>query len=170
MENIRVSVRLPNFPSFSSELLCNGRSIVSWLTRQTLPAISEVTADSLQKLKSKSDVVVVGYFASGDKDSHEAFASVAEATHEDYLFGITGDEDLARQEQITIPGIVLYKNFDEKKNILEMPYDGQTIFTFVKAASTALVANFHPELHVNYVNVSLENSGMLALGIEFFML
>ncbi|KIX98210.1 uncharacterized protein Z520_06290 [Fonsecaea multimorphosa CBS 102226] len=130
--------------------------IVSWLTRQTLPAISEVTADSLQELKSKSDVVVVGFFAPGDKDSREAFTSVAEALHEDYLFGITGDEDLARREQIAVPGIVLYKNFDEKKNILEMPsYDSRAISAFVKAASTPLVADFHPELHVNFVNTGL---------------
>jgi protein disulfide-isomerase A1 len=127
------------------------------VTRQSLPTISTVTADSLQGLKSTSNVVVVGYFAPDDNISHEAFTSVAEAMHEDYVFGITHDGALAKKEQINAPGIVLYKNFDEGKNAFELTHDSQAISTFIKAAGTPLVAEFHPELHFGYIDVGLES-------------
>jgi protein disulfide-isomerase A1 len=127
------------------------------VTRQSLPAISRVTADSLQHLKSTSNVVVVGYFAPDDNISHEAFTSVAEAMHEDYVFGVTNDDALAKKEQINVPGIALYKNFDEGKNAFELTHNSQAISTFIKAAGTPLVVEFHPELHFSYIDVGLEN-------------
>lgn len=127
------------------------------MTRQSLPTISIVTADSLQDLKSTSNVVVVGYFAPDDNTSHEAFTSVAEAMHEDYVFGVINDDALAKKEQINVPGIALYKNFDEGKNAFELTHDSQAISAFIKAAGTPLVAEFHPELHFSYIDVGLEN-------------
>jgi len=127
------------------------------VTRQSLPTISTVTADSLQGLKSTSNVVVVGYFAPDDNISPEAFTSVAEAMHEDYVFGITHDDALAKKEQINVPGIALYKSFDEGKNAFELTHDSQAISTFIKAAGTPLVAEFHPELHFGYIDVGLES-------------
>jgi protein disulfide-isomerase A1 len=124
--------------------------------RQSLPTISIVTADLLQDFKSISNVVVVGYFAPDDCISYEAFKSVAEAMQEDYLFGVTNDDTLAKAEQINVPSIALYKNFDEGKNVFELTHDSQAITTFVKAASTPLVVEFLPELHASYVTVSLK--------------
>jgi protein disulfide-isomerase A1 len=135
----------------------DSQSIVSYVTRQSLPTISIVTADSLQDLKSTSNVVVVGYFAPDDNISHKAFTSVAEAMHEDFVFGVTNDDALAKKEQINVPGIALYKNFDEGKNAFELTHDSQAISAFVKAAGTPLVAEFYPELHFSYIDVSLEN-------------
>ena len=126
------------------------------MTRQSLPTISIITADSLQDFKSTSNVVVVGYFMPDDNVSHEAFTSVAEAMHEDYVFGVTNDDVLAKTEQINVPGIALYKNFDEGKNIFELTHDSQAISTFIKAAGTPSVVEFHPELYFSYVNVGLD--------------
>ena len=95
--------------------------------------------------------------ASDDKYSHEAFTTVAEAMDEDYLFGISNDIALAKREQVKIPGIALYKNFDEEKNVLELSHNAQAIAAFVLAAGTPLVAKFHPEVHASYVNVSLHH-------------
>lgn len=80
--------------------------------------------------------MVVGYFAPADNISHEAFTSVAEAMHEDYVFGVINDDALAKKEQINAPGIALYKNFDEGKNAFELTNDSQAISAFVKAAGT----------------------------------
>jgi protein disulfide-isomerase A1 len=101
--------------------------------------------------------VVVGYFAPDDNISHEAFTSVAEAMHEDYVFGVTNDDALAKKEQINVPGIALYKDFDEGKNAFELTHDSQAISTFIKAAGTPSVVEFHPELHFSYIDVGLEN-------------
>ena len=99
--------------------------------------------------------MVVGYLALDDKASYEAFTSVAEAMHGDYVFGVTNDETLADREQSLVPGIVLYKTFDEEKNILRMSHDVEAISAFIRAAGTPLVAEFHPEIHNQYVDVGL---------------
>ena len=99
--------------------------------------------------------MVVGYLAFDDKASYEAFTSVAEAMHDDYVFGITNDQNLAGEVQSLFPKIVLYKDFDEEKNILWMSYDVEAIIAFIRAWGTPLVAEFHPELHYQYVDVGL---------------
>jgi protein disulfide-isomerase A1 len=125
------------------------------MARQILPTVSVVTSASFQELRSKSDVVVVGYFASDDTFSHDAFTSVAEAMHEDYVFGITSDDTLAAREQINIPGIALYKTFDEEKNTFGPSHNVQAISTFIRAAGKPLTPEFHPEVYNRYVDVSL---------------
>ena len=69
------------------------------------------------------------------------------------MFGITNDIALAKQEQTNVPSIVLYKDFDERRNTFEMTHDSQAISAFVKAAATPLVMEFFPELHYNYIDV-----------------
>jgi protein disulfide-isomerase A1 len=159
MESVRVSTQFrlsSSIPQIMSEK-ANGRSIVSYVMRQSLPTISIVTADSLQDFKSASNIVVVGYFAPDDDVSYEAFKSVAEVMHEDFLFGVISDDTLAKAEQINVPGIVLYKNFDEGKNAFKgVTHNSQAITTFVKAAGTRLVVEFLPELHASYVAVGLD--------------
>ena len=118
--------------------------------------MSVVTADSLHDFKSAANVVVVGYLAPDDDISQEAFKSVAQAMHEQYLFGVSDDDTLAKAEHINVPGIILYKNFDEGKNVFELTHDNQAIATFVKTAGTPLVVEFLPEIHASYMKVGLD--------------
>jgi hypothetical protein len=99
MESIRVSTKL-QFPKKEYQDLMT-EEIISYVARQSLPAISTVTSDSIEDFKSVSNVVVVGYFAPDDGISNEAFKSVAEALHENYLFGVANDDALAKAEQIS---------------------------------------------------------------------
>ena len=126
------------------------------MARQSLPTISVITADSLQDLKKTSNVIIVGYFAHDDKVSDEAFTPVAEALHEDYIFGITNDDALAKSERINVPGIVLYKSFGDGKNVFGRTHDSPAISAFVKAEGTPSVVEFHPETYSSYVRVCLE--------------
>ncbi len=75
--------------------------------------------------------------------------------HDDYVFGITHDDTLAKTEQINVPGIALYKNFDEGKSVSGLTHDSQAISTFVKTEGTPSVVEFHPELYFSYVDVGL---------------
>ena len=150
MESFRVSTQCRLLPVVS---WTDRRSIVMWITRQCLPTISTLTAESLQDLKDSSNVLVVGYFAPDDKASSEAFNSVAEDLHDDYVFGNANDVALAKQEQVNVPSIVLYKDFDEGRNTFEMTRDSLTIAAFIKAAATPLVIEFFPELQYNYIDV-----------------
>jgi protein disulfide-isomerase A1 len=115
--------------------------------------ISTITADSLEDFKNANDVVVVGYFAPDDKASHKAFTSLANSMRDDYPFGVVEDDALAKAEKINIPGVAVYKIFDEGKNFFELTPDIHTMSTFLKNAGRPLVVEFLPELHDNYINV-----------------
>lgn len=129
--------------------------IVSYLRRQLLPTMSVITADSLQDFKGATSVVVVGCLAPDDDISREAFKSVAQAMHEQYVFGLSDDDTLAKAEHINIPSVILYKDFDEGKNVFELTHDSQAIASFVKAHATPLVVDFLPEVHASYMKAGL---------------
>jgi protein disulfide-isomerase A1 len=129
------------------------KSITSYLTRQSFPTISTITADSLENFRKTSDVVVVGFFTPDDTASLEAFTSLAESMRDDYLFGVTSDDALAKAEQIKIPGIAVYKAFDEGKDVFEWTRDSRAMSALVKTAGRPLVVEFLPELHDGYINV-----------------
>jgi protein disulfide-isomerase A1 len=106
----------------------NSQSLVSYVKRQTLPIVTTITTDSLREIKSIGSAVVVGAFLPGDDDSLEAFTSVAKTLHEDYIFGVLHDNLLAETEQISIPGITLYKAFDQERITLEPTSDSKAIY------------------------------------------
>ena len=64
-------------------------SLISYMTKQALPAVSEVTKDTLEEFKTADKVVLVAYFAADDKASNETFTSVANGLRDNFLFGAT---------------------------------------------------------------------------------
>ncbi|KAF1973524.1 protein disulfide-isomerase [Bimuria novae-zelandiae CBS 107.79] len=126
-------------------------AIVSYMTKQSLPAVSEVTKDSIDEFKTADKVVLVAYFAADDKASNETFTSVANGLRDSYLFGATNDAELAKAEGVKQPGLVLYKSFDEGKDTFTEAFDKETIESFVKVASTPLVGEVGPETYSGYM-------------------
>ena len=134
---------------------------MAFLTRESLPPVSNVKADNLDNFKAASPVVVAGYFEPVDSTSHATFRSTVDAIEKDILFGISNDGELARSEGIEWPGIALYKAFDEGKSILEGNHDAAAVTTFINGHSKPLIAEFHPETHANYLSVGFDDRSML---------
>ena len=93
------------------------------MTKQSLPAVSLLTKDTIADFKTADKVVLVGYFEADDKTSNATFTTVAEKLRDNYLFGASNDAELAKAEGVTFPSIVLYKSFDEGKNIFDEALD-----------------------------------------------
>ena len=125
------------------------------MTKQSLPAVSTLTKESIEEFKVADKVVLVAYIGVDDKASNETFASVAESLRDDYLFGATNDATLATAEGVKFPSIVLYKDFDEGKNVFAEKFDSEAIQGFAKTASTPLVGEVGPETYAVYMAVSL---------------
>jgi protein disulfide-isomerase A1 len=125
------------------------------MTKQSLPAVSVLEKSTLEDFKTADKVVLVGYFAADDKTSNETFTSASNALRDDYLFGATSDEALAKAEGVKQPAIVLYKSFDEGKNIYEEKFEKEAIEKFVKTSSTPLIGEVGPETYAGYMAVSL---------------
>ena len=98
-------------------------------------------------------IVVIGYFSSDDKASNETFTAVAESLRDSYLFGGTNDVALAKAEEVTQPSIVLYKGFDERRNVFDGKFDQGDITNFIKTVSIPLVGEIGPETYSGYMAV-----------------
>ncbi|KAF2007733.1 disulfide-isomeras-like protein [Amniculicola lignicola CBS 123094] len=126
-------------------------AIVSYMTKQSLPAVSVLDAEKLPEFKTADKVVLVAYFAADDKASNETYSAVAEKLRDNYLFGAINDAAVAEAEGVQQPSIVLYKTFDEGKDTFTEKFDEAAIESFAKTASTPLVGEVGPETYAGYM-------------------
>ncbi|KAL3469454.1 thioredoxin-like domain-containing protein [Aspergillus californicus] len=130
-------------------------AIVSYMVKQSLPAVSTVTEETLEDFKTLDKIVIVGYFAEDDKVSLDAYTAFAESQRDNYLFASTNDAAIASAEGAKQPSIVLYKDFDEKKDIYEGGLDSEALLGWVKSASTPLVGEVGPETYSGYITAGI---------------
>lgn len=135
------------------DLVLTVNSIVSYMTKQALPAVSLLTADTLEEFKTTDKVVVVAYIAADDKTSNQTYTKIAESLRDDYIFGATNDVALASSEDVKQPSIVLYKEFDEGKNVFTEAFSADAITKFISTSATPLVGEVGPETYAGYMNV-----------------
>ena len=119
-----------------------------------MPAVSLLNKDTIEDFKTSDKVVLVGYFDATDKKSNETFGKTAEDLRDTFLFGATSDPELAEQEGVKQPGLVLYKTFDEGKNIYDDEFTGEKIEKFIGTASIPLIGEVGPETYAGYMAVS----------------
>src|ERR1051326_8832029 len=124
------------------------------MTKQSLPAVSEITKDSIEEFKTADKVVLVAYFAADDKESNTTFTAVSDGLRDTYLFGASSDAALAEAEGVKQPAIVLYKSFDEGKNTFQEKFDKEAIEKFAKTSATPLVGEVGPDTYSGYMAVS----------------
>ena len=126
-------------------------SIVSYMTKQALPAVSVLTSDTLEDFKTADKVVVVAYFDKDDKSSNETFSTVAQSLRDDYLFGAVSDADVIKAEGAKTPSVILYKSFDEGKNVFSEKFEKEAIEKFTRASATPLIGEVGPETYSGYM-------------------
>src|SRR5271165_4006393 len=102
------------------------------MIKQSLPAVSIVSRDTIEDFKKSDNVVLVAFIDATDKASNETFSSVADSLRDSFLFGATNDADLAEAEGVKAPAVVLYKQFDEGKTIYTDKFEKEAIEQFAK--------------------------------------
>jgi protein disulfide-isomerase A1 len=126
-------------------------SIVSYMIKQYLPAVSVLGTDDITEFKKAEKFVLIAYFDTEDKDSNNTFSAAAESLRDTFLFGATSDPALAEADGVKMPAIVLYKTFDEGKDNYEGKFDITNITSFAKAASTPLIGEVGPDTYSGYM-------------------
>lgn len=124
------------------------------MTKQSLPAVSVLVTETHEEFKTADKVVLIAYFATDDNKSNATFTEVAEKLRDDHLFGATNDVALAEAAGVKQPAIVLYKSFDEGKNIHEDAFEAESITKFISVASVPLIGEVGPETYAGYMAVS----------------
>lgn len=125
------------------------------MIKQSLPAVSVLTSETLEDFKKADKVVLVGYFDASDKSSNETFSQVAEKLRDAYPFGASSDAALAEAEGVKAPAVVLYKDFDEGKSVFSEKFDVEKIEEFAKTAATPLIGEVGPETYSDYMSAKL---------------
>jgi protein disulfide-isomerase A1 len=146
---LKVFRGLDNISPYSGQRKAD--SLISYMTKQSLPAVSEVTKANLDEFKTADKVVLVAYFAADDKASNETFTAVADSLRDSYLFGATNDAALAKAEGVKQPGLVLYKSFDDGKDVFTEKFDAEAIKSFASVAATPLIGEVGPETYSGYM-------------------
>lgn len=118
-------------------------AIVQWVKKKTGPPCKPL-ADSaaVDSFKDSADVVVVAF----QDTSSEDFKKIEDAARgiEDIEVGVA-DEAAAKAAGEAFPSLVLYKKFDEGKNVFEGELNADAVQEFVTANSIPLVSTFSQE-------------------------
>lgn len=115
--------------------------IINWLEKKSGPAITVVeTREKLQEFKDLYNVVVA-YFGNED-GSYTTFKNIAE-NDEGTVYIRVGD--LSFESDVQTGDIVLFKKFDEKRNIYDRNAEKteEKILDFIKTSSIPLVSPFN---------------------------
>ncbi|KFH44499.1 Protein disulfide-isomerase-like protein [Hapsidospora chrysogenum ATCC 11550] len=130
-------------------------AITSYMVKQSLPAVSVLDKDTLGDFKTADKVVLVAYISADDKASNETYTKVAEELRDSYLFGGVNDPAVAEAEGVKAPAIVLYKTFDEGKNIFTDKFDEDAIRSFANKAATPLIGEIGPDTYAGYMTAGI---------------
>ena len=128
--------------------------IVTWVKKHSVPPMSLIATESeLTKFTDHHEVVTVAYLQKGSKEATEweQFCSSHRMNH---LFGLVTDEKLAKKEGVKIPGLVVYKEFDELKDIADT-FDLTTALDFITASSFRLFTEIKPSIYKSYIERKL---------------
>ncbi|KAI1300849.1 protein disulfide-isomerase precursor [Mortierella claussenii] len=123
--------------------------IVSFMKKKSLPAVSEVSAENLTEFSASDRVVIIAALPK-DSEKREALEKVAKVYSDEFVFGIVEENPDVKGE-----GIVLYKKFDEGKNILEGDFTEESLVEFIKAHSVPIMDEIGPNNYATYMDSGL---------------
>lgn len=87
--------------------------IVSYMVKQSLPAVTNVKAADHAEFIKADRVVAVLYVNEEEEPPAPNFVKTAEKHRDDYLFGMVTDAEVAKAAGVTPPALVVYKKFDD---------------------------------------------------------
>jgi len=126
-------------------------AIVSYMKKQALPAISELTADKVDEFSGADRVVIVGFFSSKDSADYTLFSETADSLRDKFVFGaVFGDKG---SHVSVLPSVVIFKKFDEGKNILEA--DISDLKNFILSKCIPLIDEIGPDNYKTYAEAGI---------------
>ncbi|CAO3649816.1 unnamed protein product [Cunninghamella echinulata] len=130
--------------------------IVSYMKKQSLPAVSDLTeVSALNDFKTSDRIVAVAYIKEDDKESKEAYADLANKLRDDYIFGLVTDDALAKEEGVKeFPSLVLYRKFDDERIELASG-SGDEWQSFIKDNSLPILDQISGENFATYMETGL---------------
>ncbi|KAJ7180144.1 thioredoxin-like protein [Mycena crocata] len=127
--------------------------IVAYMTKQSLPAVSDVTAANHEDFKTADPIVVVAYLTSATEAPAPAFSATAEKHRDDFLFGLSTDKDAIAAAKVEAPAVVVYRKFDEPRVVYPFPIldaSASDLEDWIKELSVPTMAEVSSENYATY--------------------
>lgn len=105
----------------------SSEGIVSYMTKQSLPAVGTITKDTFDEFKVADKIVALAFVDSADSPLAAEFNATANKHRDDYLFGMTTDKEVFEAAGVKPPAVILYRKFDEA--VTEYPYPISSLTT-----------------------------------------
>ncbi|KAI9101772.1 thioredoxin-like domain-containing protein [Phlyctochytrium arcticum] len=130
-------------------------NIISYMRKQALPAISKLTSDKVKDFSASDKVVIVGFFDDLESKEYKEFESVAEKLRNEYIFGVSSDAAALKENDVKSPSVVLFKKFDEGRNVLDKSFTGEELTEFVKTNSVPVMDDISGGNYAAYLKSGL---------------
>ncbi|KAI0005007.1 thioredoxin-like protein [Russula compacta] len=127
--------------------------IISYMIKQSLPAVSQVTAANFEEFKDADKIVAIAYLSSPSDAIAAVFQATAEKHRDDYLFGQSTDAAAIEAAGVSTPAIVLYRAFDHPVSFYPYPVASATveeIEDWIKELSIPVIAEVNAENYMTY--------------------
>lgn len=131
------------------------QAIVDYMILMSKPATTKIEADKHDEFSKSHKIVVVAYLKDDDLESHATFSQVAEQLRDSYVFGTTNHDHHADAATVKFPSVVLYKQYDEGKNIHEGEITVDELIKFTKTSATPFVGEIGPETYADYMDAGI---------------
>jgi len=132
-------------------------AIISYMKKLSLPAVSELkSADEVYKFSSDGKVVIIGFFDNVESAEYKAFHATANKLRTKFTFGaVVGNSNINNEFKVeTSPTVILFKKFDEGKNVLQAAEIGE-LESFITINSVPTIDEIGPENYKSYVDAGL---------------
>ena len=127
--------------------------VVNWVRKKSLPATRPLkTVEAYEKFRKENPLCII-YFGN-DIDENKIFTNVA-IKNEDYPFAYVEKNDIIEKVKEKRGTVVLFKNFDEKRNEIEN-FNEKNLNEFVETKTQKRVSNFDDKT-TNIINNGLKN-------------
>jgi len=127
--------------------------IVSYLKKQSMPSVSVLsTKDEVNSFVEQEKVAIVAFNPSSDSAGSKNYHEVANALRDKFFFAeVVGNAGLAKEFGAdSTPAVILFKQFDEGKNVLTETHSVHEISEFVRGFSVPLIDEIGPTNYQQY--------------------
>jgi len=115
-----------------SPMVRQTEEIVRWVKKNSGPPANAVEDEKqLEELQGRK-FSVVGFFQDETSEACKAFLEAAEAD-DTYEYHVVYKKELAEQEQVKLPAVVFFRNFDENKVVFDGKFTKEEILSAVTA-------------------------------------
>ena len=127
------------------------KDFVEWVGQHTGHPVTHLkTHKELMSFKYDHFVFAVGFFADPETQAAKHFEAIATVYRHQFTFCAVYDPEIAKEEEVTTPGLVLYKHFDDKKEVMTDGFHEEGMMDFIQGHSFPIFDQVTPKNFKNY--------------------